>query len=80
MRGLTRSRSGQRRSASRIGIAERMPNFARLVAGRGDDAAVGGAADDDRLAAQFGVVALFDRRVERIHVDVQDAARIHHRL
>ena len=47
----------------------------RLVAGRGDHAAAGGAAaDGDRLAAQRGIVALLDRRVEGVHVDVEDAA------
>ena len=47
----------------------------RLVARRGDDAAlVGLAADGERLAAQRRVVALLDRRVERVHVDVEDAA------
>ena len=47
----------------------------RFVARRRDDAATfGAAADRDRLAAQLGSVALFDRRVERVHVDVKDAA------
>ena len=47
----------------------------RLVAGGGDDAArCGRAADGDRLAAQLRVVALLDGRVERVHVDVEDAA------
>ena len=48
---------------------------ARLVAcGRDDAAAIGPAADGDRLAAQRRIVALFNRRVERVHVDVEDAA------
>ena len=65
---------GQSRTARDIGIAERTPNVARLVAGGGDDAAlVGIAADGDRLAAQLRVVALLDGRVERVHVDVEDA-------
>ena len=47
----------------------------RLVARRRDDAATfGAAADGDRLAAQLGAVALFDGRVERVHVDVKDPA------
>ena len=47
---------------------------ARLVARGGDDAAlVGVAADDHRPAAEVGVVALFDGRVERVHVHVKDA-------
>ena len=48
---------------------------ARLVARRRHDAAaVGLAADRQRLAAQRRVVALLDRRVERVHVDVKDPA------
>jgi hypothetical protein len=48
---------------------------ARLVAGGRDDAAlVRPAADGERLAAQRRVVALLDRRVKRIHIDMQDAA------
>jgi hypothetical protein len=39
-----------------------------LVAGREHDAR----ADDDRPASQPGVVTLFDRRVERVQVGVQD--------
>ncbi len=40
----------------------------RLVAGREHDAG----ADDDRAAAQVRVIALLDRRVERVQVGVQD--------
>ena len=48
---------------------------ARLVAGRSDHAApIGPAADRDRLAAKRWVVALLDRRVERVHVDVENPA------
>jgi hypothetical protein len=32
-------------------------------------------ADDHRLASQFGIVELLDRRIERIHVGVDDRAR-----
>ena len=46
-----------------------------FVAGGGDDAAlVGSTADDDRLTAQAGVVALLDRGEEGVHVDVDDFA------
>jgi hypothetical protein len=46
-----------------------------LITGRSHHAApVGPAADDQRLAPQRRVVALFDRGVERVHVDVNDAA------
>ncbi len=51
---------------------------AHLVARGGDDAAAAGAADDDRLAGKLRVVELLDRRVERVHVDVQDGAVIAH--
>ncbi len=57
-----------------MGMAERTPNVARFVARGGHDPAlVRIAADRDRPAAQRRVVALFDRRVERVHVDVDDA-------
>ena len=49
--------------------------LAHLVAGGRDGAAFARSADRDRFAAQFRVVALFDRRVERIHVDMDDLAR-----
>jgi len=47
----------------------------RLVACRRDDAALARSADRDRLAALFGIVALFDGCVESIHVDMDDFAR-----
>ena len=48
---------------------------ARLVARRRHHAApVGLAADGDRPAGERGIVALLDRCVERVHVDVDDAA------
>src|SRR6516165_5473676 len=43
-----------------------------LIACRRDDAALSRSADRDRLAAQVGIVALFDGCVERIHVDMDD--------
>ena len=49
--------------------------LARFVARRRDDAACQGSADRDRLPAQLRIVALFDRCVERIHVDMDDFAR-----
>jgi len=46
---------------------------ARLVAGRGDHAPpLGPSAHGERLAAQRGIVALLDRGIERVHVDVND--------
>ena len=50
--------------------------LARLVAGGGDHAAAfGPAAHGDGPAAQLRAIALLDRRVERVHVEVQDAPR-----
>ena len=46
---------------------------AGLITGRRDDAAgIGGAADDDRLAAKFGPLQQLDGDEERIHVHVQN--------
>ena len=69
-------RTAAQRFADRHGRAH--AELAHFVARRRDHAAVAGAADDDRLAAQFGPVALFHGRVERIHVDMQDGARCGH--
>jgi hypothetical protein len=50
------------------------PEAARLVAGRRDDAPARRAASDGHGTPRQGrIVPLLDRRVERIHVDVQDA-------
>src|SRR5690606_39192395 len=52
----------------------------RLVGGGGDDAAprrVAMAADRDRAAAQLGAAQQFDRRVERVHVEMRDASPGH---
>src|SRR6266851_6776584 len=48
--------------------------LARLVRGRRDDAAPRASADDYRLSAQFGIVELLDRRVERVHIGMGDYA------
>ncbi len=45
-----------------------------LIAGRAHHTAGTGAADHDRLAAKLGPATNFDRREERVHVDVQDRA------
>ena len=50
---------------------------AHLVAGRRHHAAAARAADDHGPAAQRGVVALLDGRVEGVHVHVQDGAGLH---
>ena len=47
----------------------------RFVARGCDDAAFAGSADRDRLPAQFRIVTLFDRCIERIHIDMDDFAR-----
>ena len=46
-----------------------------LVACRGDHAALLGTANGNRFAAQVGIVPLFDRREESIHVDMDYFAR-----
>ena len=69
-----------RAAAPRLGDRHRARDAeAPRLVGRGrDDAAPASAlrvgADDHGLAAQLGPVALLDRRVERVHVDVQDRA------
>ena len=61
-----RLRHRQRRSDAEL---------ARLVAGRRDHAApFRPSTDGDRPAAQLRPITLFDRRVERVHVDVHDTA------
>jgi len=56
-------------------MAERTPERARLVTGGTDNAPpVGRRSDDDRPATQSRVVALFDRSVKRIHIEVKNDA------
>src|SRR6267143_475816 len=47
----------------------------RFVACGRNDASFARSADRDRLPAQLRIVTLFDRCVERIHVDMNDFAR-----
>jgi hypothetical protein len=47
----------------------------RFVACGCDDTSFARSADRDRLPAQLRIVTLFDRRVERIHVDMDDFAQ-----
>ena len=47
----------------------------RFVAGRCDHAAFARSSNRDRLPAQLRIVALFNRRVERVHVDMDALAR-----
>jgi hypothetical protein len=49
--------------------------LARFIACGRNDTAFARSADRDRLPAQFRIVALFDRCVERIHVYMNDFAR-----
>jgi hypothetical protein len=48
--------------------------LASFVARGGDDAALGRTAHCHRLAAQVRIIALLDRRVKGIHVDMDDLA------
>jgi hypothetical protein len=59
------------------GIGRSNAEGARLVARRGDYAPFGAVADSDRTAPKLGIVALFDRRIEGVHVDMNDLARRH---
>jgi hypothetical protein len=52
---------------------------ASFVGGGADDGAVAQPGDDDGLAAQLRIVALLDRGVEGVHVDVDDLANGHGR-
>ncbi len=47
---------------------------ARLVARRGDNPALCRIADRDRAAPRGRIIALLDRRVEGVHIDVDDLA------
>jgi hypothetical protein len=49
--------------------------LARFVARGRDHAAFARSADRDRPPAQLRIITLFDRCVERIHVDMDDFAR-----
>lgn len=49
--------------------------YARLIARRRDHSARLRTADGDGPSAQRGIVTLFDRRVKRVHVDMDDLAR-----
>src|SRR5208283_1628674 len=50
---------------------------ARLVTRCGNHAPLGAVADGDRTASKLRIVALFDRRIERVHVDMDDLAQRH---
>jgi hypothetical protein len=50
------------------------PEISSLVTRCGYDAALGRMADRDRPSLESGIVALFDGRVEGVHVDVDDPA------
>src|SRR5438552_2647104 len=52
------------------------PELAGLIRRGADDAALARPADDHRLAAQVGLIALLDRRVECVHVDMNDFAHL----
>ncbi len=68
MRGATTTASGQRRERLAAAHGGAHPEGLGLVAGRQHDPA----AHDHGPSPQYGVVALFDRGVERVEVGVQD--------
>jgi hypothetical protein len=48
------------------------PEAARFIARRSHDPTLPRATNGHRLTPQLGIVALLDRRIERIHVDMND--------
>src|SRR3954469_15728389 len=52
------------------------PEAARLIARRSHDATLSGATNGHRLTPQLGIIALLDRRIERIHVDMNDLSKL----
>ena len=48
--------------------------YARFITCGGDDASVSAAADNERFATKGRIITLFNGRVKRVHVDVQDVA------
>jgi len=48
--------------------------LADFVAGCRYDSAAGNAANDERFSDETWVVTLFDRRIESVHVDVENSA------
>jgi len=48
--------------------------FTNLVTGGRHDSAACCSADDEGSSDEAGVIALFDRRVEGVHVDVENSA------
>src|ERR1700761_4321054 len=53
------------------------PKTPRFVGSSADNRAVTLPGDNDRLAPQAGVVALLDRGIERVHINVDYLARVH---
>ena len=49
---------------------------ARLIARRSHDPALSRATNGHRLTSQVGIIALLDRRIERIHVDMNDLPKL----
>ena len=65
------------------GMAERNPKRSRLVARRSNDAAFGRVTNRHRLTLEGRIIALLDRRIERVHVDMDDLAHssfLHRRM
>ena len=52
------------------------PEAARLIARRSHDPTLPRATNGHRLTPQLGIIALLDRRIERIHVDMNDLPKL----
>lgn len=50
------------------------PEFSGFVGSGGENAASAAPADGDGFAAEGGIVAYFDSRVEAVHIDMDDLA------
>src|SRR5580698_6988667 len=52
----------------------------RLIGGSADDGSLTPPRDDDRPTAQGRIIALFDRCVKRIHIDMYDLPRTYSKV
>jgi hypothetical protein len=73
---VTTTPVGHSRSAIAIGIAEWTPNAGPRSCTLATTPRARRSADQHRLAAQAGIVALLDGGEERVEIDVEDRARI----
>ena len=73
----TMTRSGQSRTARDIGMAERTPKVRASYEAAQTTARLSGRPPTATgRPRKLGAVPLLDRRVERVHVDVQDPAHV----